>query len=102
MATEPKRDKSTSPSRDKREGDTGTPRPASPPPKKAQPMPQRAERQGTRKVHSKELDAAGQRARTERREAAQREKRAQREEARQNRKPKGWAGRRAARSARGG
>lgn len=65
-------------------------------------MPKRIERQGTRKVHSRELDGAGKKARTERREASQKARQETRQKERTERTPKGWAGRRAGRVARGG
>lgn len=80
MATQPKRDKATRPSRNKKAGGKGAPKkkaaPARTPtedaPAERQGLPARAQRQGTRRIHSRELTGPEAKKRQER-EAERRE-----------------------------
>lgn len=100
MADQPKRDKSTgpsrqpakAPSRDKREGGDGKPK---------EGFPRRIERKGARRHHDRELTTAESKAREGTRRAAREAEVKAHGKAREDRQPKGWAGRRAGRSARG-
>lgn len=111
MAEKPSRNKATSPSRTKR-GGKSTPKkkssgkrkaavstPTEDTPAERQGLPARAERQGSRRIHDRELTGAESKKRQER-EAKRRENEvAAQKTAREERQPKGWAGLRATRGA---
>lgn len=109
MAQTPKRDKSTAPSRNKRGGGGGSKR--KPPAKKVAVtptedtpsdrggLPARAERQGSRRIHSRKLSGAESRKRDEREAARRDEEVTTQRQQREERQPKGWAGLRATRGA---
>lgn len=106
MATKPKRNKATSPPRNKKRGGKAAPKKAVTPtedaPSERKGMPQRAERQGTRRIHSRELTGAESKKRQEREASRRADEVAAQRTAREERQPKGWAGLRSNRGAQRG